>query len=440
MKSDVAILVYKPLRKKRKDNSFDGNSNIGAHVINDVLINNGMAVSHCSPSSASKFKVVLISLTSTFDLFAFYKSVSLLPSWKKGVRSFVVICGGFGVQNPTTIRDYIDYAVFGRAEKFIHEMVTAIIDRKGYDRNSVLDIDKMNFVEYEQTDMLYPDTVRCGKLDFNETFIGCKNKCKFCHYTWARKHLGTSEEYINETLAGSISPELTWKQLIKTEGKLGRVRSAIDGFSERLRFKYGKRITNDDVIAGIERLGAYGGNTVCILYNISNMPTETDEDAQEFYELMAKAKPESRVIIVLHSTPFRPSLITPMQWEPAKLLPNWSSKAASVVFDSDKLRVVHSTGNEAPYSHLMSLVAERANNDSDALFKAMCFHPALQKGRSEYRVRIIAKSFDISRYTKRYDVGDYSFSGVRSRSYISNDVLEKAATKMREAVLDGAQA
>lgn len=434
MKNDVAFLVFAPLKKKRKNDSFDGNDNIGALVVVDILKRNGVTVDFCSPETAYNYRIVLVSLTSTYDVYSFYKQVARRPEWQRKQRKFKVIVGGFGLQNPYTIRNYVDYALFGRADDIIIDLVLTALDGNPYIHESVMNLPDITPVKIAQIQKLYPYSCKfSGEKEFKESFVGCPNKCKFCHYTWARKSMGHHGEYINQTLAGSSSPEMTWKEMMKSEGKLGRTRSAIDGFSQRLRFLFGKRISCKDIISGIERLGAYEGNTVCTVYNVSNMPTETDSDRQELYDTIALAKPKNRVIIVLHSTPFRPSLATPMQWEGVTLMPNWNKYGASVIYDSKKLRAVHSIGNEAPYSHLISMIAERATAKTDKLFQAICFNPKLQNGTALRRVKILQRNFDLKQYLKKYEVGDSNHPASFLTGYIKQSSLIRIAQKMRKS-------
>lgn len=429
--NEIALLVYEPLKKKRADDSFDGNDNIGALVVKDILERAGYHVGFCAPETALDCRVVLVSLTSTYDVYSFYRHVARRPEWQPGRRLFKVVAGGFGLQNPYPIRHYADYALFGRADDIVVGLVAAAMDGRPYTHASVMCLPDITPVEIAQAVGLYPHPVAFSAKTFVESFAGCPNKCKFCHYTWARRCMGHAGEYVNMTLAGSASPEMTWRQMMLSEGKLGRTRSAIDGFSERIRFLYGKRISNADIVTGIERLGAYEGNTVCVVYNVGSMPTETEDDRAELYRVMAEARPKNRVIIVLHTTPFRPSLATPMQWEEVTLLPNWNTLGATAFHDTDTLRCVHSTGNEAPYSHLISVVAERATAATDKLFNAICFHPKLQTGTSARRVEMITRNFDIEQYVRRYDIDDDAYPAKFLSGYVSNRGIAAIARAMR---------
>ena len=191
MKYDIAFLVFAPAKKRRKDNSFDGNDNIGAYVIKEVLETSGHQIDFCAPETAHKFKVVLVSLTSTYDVFAFYQAVALRPEWQRDKRQFKVVCGGFGLQNPYPIRNFIDYGVFGRGEAIANKVVESALNDKTCEHESVMNLPEITPVKIAQAQTLY-----VGEC-FQEEFIGCSGKCLFCHYTWARKPIGVSGSYVD---------------------------------------------------------------------------------------------------------------------------------------------------------------------------------------------------------------------------------------------------
>lgn len=77
MKPKIAFLVYLPLKQRRSNNSFVGNGNTGAMVVESVLIDNGLDVGRCTPETAHKQDIVLVSFTSNYDVVSFYKAVAL---------------------------------------------------------------------------------------------------------------------------------------------------------------------------------------------------------------------------------------------------------------------------------------------------------------------------------------------------------------------------
>ncbi len=401
LENDVAFLVYAPEKQRRQNNSFDGNDNIGAKVIIDILQKHHFDVRFCAPETANKYKVVMVSLTSTYDVYAFYKSVALRPEWQRKNRTFKVVAGGFGMQNPYPIRNIVDVAVFGRAEKIIVPLVSALLNGKTFEHESVMNLPDVHQVKIAQTEELYSSSV------FNEEFIGCPNKCLFCHYTWARKPVGHGKTYVQGTLTGGSSPELLFNDLSTVTQKCGRIRTALDGFSERLRFAYGKNISNETIINNIHHIGSFEGNTVVICYNIGNFPGETQSDRLEFDNIMRSITPKYRVIIVLHTTPFRPSLATPMQFAPVSLYPAYTKFRFQTVVDTPHLLVKHSMSNESPFSQLQSVIAERATDKSDALFHALCFSPKLKNAVSDQAVMLVKKNFDLSPYLRSYEYGEH---------------------------------
>jgi len=429
---DCAFLVYEPLRQRRQDNSFDGNDNIGAKVIVDTLTRSGLRVGYVTPESAHTVPLVLVSLTSTYDIYAYYSAVALRPEWQPETRRFKVLIGGFGMQNPTPIRRYCDYAAFGRAHEWVVGIVRDILAARDPVHPSVMNCREFNQVVISQG-ALYEHEVS----GFVEEFTGCPLKCKFCHYTYAREHKGSDASYSNggvysqSMLTGGGSPEVTWPQLLTWPKKAGRVRVAIDGTSERLRYLYGKRISNDDIVTGINQMGSYGPNaTTLMVYNICNFPGETAADLQEFVDTVSRANPKYRVILVLQSTPFRPSLATPMQWEGVALHPDWSKRRAAVIIDRHNLRVVHSFTLETPWSHLRSVVAERATPDDDAAIHAICFSPKLASERADRALALFSRNWSPVRWTAELDIDGPSPAPFLS-GYLADDTLRKIAHKMR---------
>lgn len=438
--TEVAFLVFAPDKQRRADNSFDGNDNIGAQVIRDVLERVGIPVGFCSPASAHEHRLVLVSLTSTHDVYAYYKAVSLRPDWQPGKRTFKVLAGGFGMQNPTTIRNFVDYAAFGRAHDWIVPVVEAILGGgEPAAHPSLMFLPDLHPVVIHQA-ALYGAPVDGAKTpygsEFQEQFTGCPLKCKFCHYTYAREYTDgreTKGSYVQESLTGGGTPELTWDGLFTYGKKLGRVRVAIDGFSQRMRYIYGKRIANDDIVDGLETVGSYEGNTVVLVYNIANFPDETEADREDLYSTLRRVKPANRVVFVLHSTPFRPSLATPMQWEPVTLFPDWSKLRSQVIVEHETFRAVHSFTLETPYTHLTSVIAERATPETDKLFHIIAHSPDLRSGTAAQKLRKIERAFDLTPYTRAYDPQEPHPVWFLSGS-VPTPQLTRIAVKMREQI------
>lgn len=440
----IAFLVYDSIKAAhRADRSFDGMSNIGAKVIEDVLAKNGYQVDRCVPETAHEYNLILVSFTSVFDMLSFYRAVALRPEWQPNKRAFKVFGGGFGMQNPTAIRNYLDFAAFGRAHLWVADVVRDILDGKTPCHDSVMTLPEMGDVVISQAPLYDGDglTFRLGTKDipYTEQFTGCPLKCKFCHYTWARKHTVAdgqdAHDYVQMLYQNDNSPELTFDQLFTLKNKVGRPRVAIDGFSERLRYVYGKRILDDDITNGINALGEFGGSTMLKVYNISNFPTETEGDRETLYAAIRKADPRGRVVVDLHSTPFRPSLGTPMQWEKVTLFPQWSDVRYTTIVAGDRhseagVRAYHSKYLDSVYTHLIEAVIIRANHNTDKLFHAIAFAPKLKNGRALDKYKLLDANFDLDQYLREYDVDeDPPAPFLASNADVS--VLRRVARKMR---------
>lgn len=334
------------------------------------------------------------------------------------------------MQNPTVVRHLVDYAAFGRSETFAVPLVQAALDRKPFAHPSVMNLPEISPVVMGQSE-LYPHAIN-GRV---EEFMGCKRKCKFCHYSWARKYRGPAGDYV-QTLQSKASQEVTWDGLRKISSKKGRIYTAIDGFSFRLRKAFGKPIRDDEIVDGIERAGSFGGITTVSAYNISNMPTESELDKESLYTAVGRSRPSGVVKLILQSTPFRPSTLTPMQWEPVRLFPTMSNVSPSVFVDRSDLRAVHSFTNEGPWSHLVTVVAERATPATDKLWEAICFAPKLQSNPAADKVRRLSAHFDLTPYLRQYDI-DEPHPADFLTSFTPKDKLRAIARKMREDAANG---
>lgn len=439
--NEVGFLVYAPLKNKMsKARSrysrvyFDKYLNAGMKVVTEILEKNGITVVPASLEVASKYRIVLVSFTSTFDMVSYYKKVALLKEWQPENREFKIIAGGFGMQNPYPVRNYVDYAVFGRAENFVYEMVDTILGGGEYSHPSVMRLpDVYQIVVSQPTELLQLDS-------FRESFTGCYHKCKFCHYSWTRKHIGEQGKYQRggafEDSTSSISSgsiEVMMRDIKTIDKKQGKVRVALDGSSERLRFLYGKRITNEKFIEAIEHVGSFGGTTFLHLYNIVNMPTETEEDREEFLSTVLKAKPEGKILLIPTQTPFRATLSTPLLFSPINLFPDWSKHSLEVIFDVGNIRMTNAVF-EHPFSILFEMVVIRANEDSQKLFHTLCFSGKLNSQVMSRRLMMLQKNFDLSPYLREYDVDEEKYPGWWLQSYASHETMKKAYlwTKKRE--------
>ena len=419
-------LIFGLLKKDRRGrDQWLKRQPIGLKVLREVLENAGAATGTCS-AQVPHPNVVLVSLTSEHDLISFYQTVRQLPHWQPGKRMFRVIAGGYGMQNPEPIRDYVDYAYFGRAEDEITELLNDACENRPSSSISVLHLAERDhkLVKVRQARTMYDG------LAYRETFTGCPLKCKFCHYTFARKHSGSDHAYSRSTgtagsytqatghgnRAANASIEVTWPQLLKWphEKYYADLTCAIDGPSEKVRWLYGKRISDKEIIDGLttyyreaSRYGLRG--SLIKIYDIAGLPGETVEDREFLREIFSRVvTPKNfKALAMVHTTPFKPSAWTPMQWEgfcldnfrekyQGRTIARWSpvdatrddgSNWASSAFYS---RYIESLGTQIMFAAAMR--CDDSQEDRKA-FDAVTLNPKFSALRSSLKLRAFRKNF-----------------------------------------------
>jgi hypothetical protein len=408
--------------------------NIGGEVVYKTA-SQYCNVDRISADLIDKYALVLISIPSSGQLIDVFK-LAIDNGW--GSRRCKILVGGYGVQNVNLLRGFIDYAFFGRAHDCLYEVIDGIMQGGVCDDLSdhMISVDAPHVVRFRQAPLMSNDV-------FKEEFTGCPLKCKFCHYTYARKFDGKTNGYTQALLTDGNADEILYSDIKTFTEKKGRIRTAIDGFSERIRYLYGKRISNQDIVEGINHLGyiakdkfqsdMFGGGqlnkkTVMTVYNIANFPYETPEDELEFIATVKKADPVTRVIFILHSTPFRASPATPMQWERVQIFPDWSQQREKTVCDRPNLLVKYSYTLEGPWSQLLAAICERAKDEDDIARAAINF-------RSSKRVGEKTMDF-MDRYCVDYYVGEHDIDSPPPgawyvRSYLRDEQIAKIAHKMR---------
>lgn len=361
---------------------------IGMLVIKDELERKGHTVDVCDYQSAFKYTHVLVSMTATDDIYHIYKNCK---KHRWGKRTFKAFVGGFGCQNPIALSEYIDYAFFGRADGIIDDILREPFRFK----ENLFDISKPHKVNIRQVNKCYPFRVTYGKnkIKWQEKFIGCPFRCKFCHYSHNRTHVGTG--YRNDQLTASA--EVMLKDIVAIEKKPGRLTTALDGYSERLRYKFGKKISWDMVEDSIDHLSEFKGNLYLKLYNITNFPTEQDSDRAEFFDFFRKYaednyKGDGCVTIDVFNTAFRPSINTPMERMPARLYPEARQDISTIAkCNGYNFKFTHFT--RGAWEHLKDLISIRYTE------KGHIDHISSVQGNG---MEGFLSKYDISDYVREY--------------------------------------
>lgn len=312
----------------------------GVRALNDALARADIRPTVVSPAAPAA-RVILVSLLSEQAAFQFHLACGSNPLWQRP-RKFTVLVGGFGMQNPQPVRQLADWAYFGRAEDEIAGIVTALLHGHAPESKSLLDLrdipQRAGAVVVRQAYELFDgDTYR-------ESFIGCPLKCKFCHYTFARRHTGGDHAYSRQGGTRGLSAmqyvqtdgysqrknkssaEVTLPQLINwtLDYLPSQITVGLDGASERLRFLFGKRILDAELQAAIRnhtdliRAQTHRGGFLHLL-DILGMPTETQADREQMHAAIRAADPDTTGLkcyfVIVRTVPFKASPWTPLQWE-----------------------------------------------------------------------------------------------------------------------------
>ena len=444
MKTYAVEIVDRRVRFRRGFNcayleyAYDGkrDGNIGGEVI-AKLVAEIAPLDRITAQHIDKYHCVLVSIPSSGQMIDILK-LALKHRWDR--RKCRIIVGGYGVQNINLLRGFVDYAFFGRAHDCIEQIIDSVAEGSIHHdiADNMIAIDSPHIVRFRQSPLM-------ANSVFNEEFTGCPLKCKFCHYTYARKFNGKTTGYTQALLTNGNADEVLYSDIAGFTEKRGRIRTAIDGFSERIRYLYGKRISNDTIIDGINHLGKivydnrqddfFGGHelnkrTVMTVYNIANFPYETQDDEQEFIDNIRRADPRTRVIFILHSTPFRASPATPMQWERVQIFPDWSAQREKTICDRDNLLVKYSYTLEGPWSQLLAAITERARDDDSVAMAAINYKSNKTSG---IKAAEFMDKHDVSHHIGEHDISKPPPGAWYLKSYLRDEQIIKIAEKMRSA-------
>lgn len=427
----IAFLYFEPYKQSRYKldyknvNDFWSSKNFGAALLRDVLERHDIKVDVCLPENAHYYDIILVSLTSHYDTYAFAQATKKNSNWCNN-RKFKVYLGGFGCQNITMLTKYADYAFFGRAENEIVDMLEKGDD---YQHKSFLRLNKIEKVYINQVNKFYPHEV---KIDFNynshykESRYGCPNRCYYCNYTFSRKNINNKNFVYNE-LDGA-SDEIEWCKSDLYNPLKPHIITAIDGYSERLRYNMNRRISDtmiSDFFIDIANKTECSGVAVK-LYNIVGIEGETEDDYYQFVDIMTKldGRLSKPVTITLQNTPFNPSPVTPMSYAPILIKDYIEYKKNRIIFDGYNIKIYHSLYMDSSYTHLIACLALRYTDEYESLFNTICFDSKFKNLNTNDKYNYIINHYDIHNIVREYDVNE-ELPTWYLNTYISNDTIKK---------------
>jgi hypothetical protein len=332
------------------------------------------------PELVNQYEYVLISLNSVMDV------ENLIYTFERCAPEVVtakIVVGGFGVCNIKLIRDYIDIAVFGRAEGQINDILA------GYRAPNVWCKEDDPGIEgryvFRRPRYLVP----------GEMAVGCRNRCAYCQYTWIRPQLNPGEMYrAGMTMTAT---EADWNGL--TVDKPGKYKTAWDGWSEATRFKVRKPVTDEDIRSKLIEIGNAGFDKTVFLdvYNIVGYPRETvettDADLTRVGQMLQDIDEQitGKITIRFICTPFDPEPMTPMQYEPANIETNWRYLCNRTVFEGPHINAYIGAMIPGPSVLMKRVLLHRSETDGIELFKQIAFNGKLNRMLEEHKVPFLLK-------------------------------------------------
>ncbi len=306
----ICILVLDNIKSphRRKNSHFDGFAYTGLRrIVRDL--HKKYTPEYCHVSSIGKYDFVLCTLTSFDDYYNLVYSFEKNKPEKNGCK---VIVGGAGVVNINLIYKYIDIAVWGRGEN----QIVKIIDGEQFDNVWRKEDDPQLKKQYNIRQFVEP-------AEGNSEFVGCRNRCFYCGYTWHRKS--------NYSRSGHYKGSETYKQHDMQEDDWNGLNivsashyvSALDGLSQDTRFLVNKKITDESIKNKINELYErdFNHRIHLTVYMILGYPWETQKSiAEDWKELesmlvsLDRTEKKMKLNLFLKFTPFNPVPLTPMQY------------------------------------------------------------------------------------------------------------------------------
>lgn len=411
LKTKIAFLVYNSWSQRRGDNSFDGKFNIGVQMLSNVLQNNKIEINYCDVNTAKRYDLILVSFTSVYDILSFSYTVGRNKDWRKSSRKFKVIGGGFGMQNPIPIKEWIDYAWFGRCEDNIVDLVK---NYKDYQHDSFMTIDNIRKIKINQSSELYNQEIlikQKGKYKpFKENTYGCPNKCYYCHYTWARKFIQNKKSFELQHLGqNNTSIEIDMFNKDIDIGCIPKINIGLDGLKEETRYLVNRRVSNEQVKEMLLKfsLETKAKALVVKMFNIYGFENENKIDLYEIIKIAEdiNSKMGKFINLIIHSTPLHPSPLTPIAYSKVNIEENLNLlKNNHKIYENTNISIEHGRHQESNYRLIEALSVERGSEATQSLFNLIVFNNKFKSGLVSQKMRYLKDNYDLTSLCKSYEV------------------------------------
>lgn len=448
--NDICIYVQDSYAKKTyKVESYNVRKFFGIEMIKDVLIRGGFAVDYAGIATVHKYRIVLVSITSTIDWFSYIRE---RLTWKPG--NYTVIIGGAGVLNIRPVLNSGDIFVFGRGEDIIMPLLESVLSGNEFDHSAVayretFSIDR----EYKLNQAgVYPHVYKIGTgAEYKESAIGCKRKCLFCGYTWQRKYTGNFGKSSGEYNRANVDERTIWDYDIGNpdswfDGISSRyIVIGIDGLSERLRFMVNKPITNEMIHAFLLGCGYLSDKLYRVkLFNIIGLPGETDLDWKEFINTVTRAdemsqgtKRKDRLILELVSSHFKAMPVSPAAVWPVryfdyqdyhKKIRVTPSRYQHKLFDGKTFRLLVMPSVESIATVTLVMLINRGIESDIEIIEQISRNKTFWNASARRKRVTLEKYLDIDRIFRGYTWEDLPTRYLAS--YVPNSGMAKLSRKL----------
>lgn len=404
-----------------KNECMDSRQFVGLRVVVDSLERNGYEVEYAGIATVHKYDIVLVSITAFCDWWSFLEERS---RWQKG--DYKIFVGGAGVLHVTPFLPYVDAFMIGRGEESIVEIVQSHIRGERAKGEGIIYSDTFSedsIYRIRQATESYPHAIKLGENSkWQEGKIGCNHRCLFCSYTWSRKqnfsgafswdsgkvkNMEQKECALLDYADGSYVVD--WKMIRTT---------AIDGFSERIRFSVNKKIKNEVIIKFlIDAIESEAIPHVVRIFNIIGYPTENADDWRELINAFEEAdkKSKNRVdgkkwLFGLQNNHFIPYPATPLACAPFSMKNYRDSVQKELNINLPKRRLyagqnidlIESQNVESLSTVLLNLIVARAEKKDQENVMRLARTKKFWSLKNDAKVATLSKYFDIKKMCGAY--------------------------------------
>lgn len=385
----VGLYVFTDMVKsrntKKREGYFDGQNYIGLRYIASEIDRSKYEITYVSKDTINAADFVLISLTSHYDLLNIINELH-----GKRIRSTLII-GGAGCNNLDLLREIADFAVIGRGEGIINDILSGDLPDGVYSKEDNFDLTKPVKIQALKKFISIDDPI-LGQYD--EVSTGCKRKCFFCEYSW-KNHLSTKSNIYHSGLADRETrlEELDWGTYVNKD-----LVTAVDGIDEKTRYIVNKSISNDTIRGKIEEIKHAQRDYYSLkLYCLLGYPFQTKFDPVELLNTIVGCDIGSKRFNVLMVSPhFMPMPFTPMECEPLNFI-NFRKKIERYNFSEwqkGNIKVFWpASQSNSPVSAAEATILHRATLEDAPVIKRVLCSPKYKGLPGAKKISVMQKAF-----------------------------------------------